>query len=152
MDLLVGGVTRVLSSQWGAFVEIVRLFKLVCVNKVHVMSHVVHVGVQYITIIIYYITISCKTNVERPLIARLYNYYTGRAGNFRRCKFRYLAPEPSAEICVGLIFGFNARKPHPPLALHVKYQCMGVSHFNFPVSCSALKLFTFPTIRYYSNC
>ena len=69
-----------------------------------------------------------------------YNYYTGRAG-IRRCKFRYLAPEPSAEICVGLIFGFNARKPHPPLALHVKYQCMGV----YPI-------LIFPLAALPSNC
>ena len=35
---------------------------------------------------------------------------------------------------------FNAKKPHPPQALHVKYRCVGVSpSFNFRVDCSALK-------------
>ncbi len=54
------------------------------------------------------------------------------------------------------VLRFNVRKPHPPIALHVKYRCVGVySSFNFRVIttlpsknakfCTPQK---FPTIRY----
>ena len=50
----------------------------------------------------------------------------------------------------------DARKPHPPLALHVKCQCVGVYHsFNIHINCSALEKRTknictqkLPAIRY----
>ena len=33
---------------------------------------------------------------------------------------------------------FNARKPHPPITLHVKYRCVGVyPNFDYLVNCSA---------------
>ena len=49
------------------------------------------------------------------------------AGNFCGAHFHYLATEPSAKMFMcSSILRFNARKPHPPIALHVKYRCVGV--------------------------
>ncbi len=57
--------------------------------------------------------------------------YSGKL--LRGAHFRYLAPEHSVEMfassqCLRL----NARKPHPPIALHVKYRCVhgSLSHFR----------------------
>ena len=53
-------------------------------------------------------------------------YSTVIEGIFASANFHYLASEPSAEMFVGSnIRIFNARKPHPPIALHVKYRCVG---------------------------
>ncbi len=48
------------------------------------------------------------------------------AGIFASANFHYLATEPSAEMFVGSnIRIFNAKKPRPPITLHVKYQVRG---------------------------
>ncbi len=61
-----------------------------------------------------------------------------RARNFEGASFRGMAREPSEEIFRGC--NINAKKPHPPKALHVKYRCVGVSpSFNFRVDRSALE-------------
>ena len=66
-----------------------------------------------------------------------------KAGNFR-----YLITEPYKKF-----WRLNARKQHPPRALHVKYRCVGVyPSFNFRVRCSTLEkrgfAHTFPAVRY----
>ncbi len=64
------------------------------------------------------------------------------SGKFSRVQFFFAewfeSPQKKFRGCNNNYLRFNAKKPHPPQALHVKYWCVKIPTFNFRVDCSAL--------------